>query len=257
MLLLERDNAPDQKAKLQDGRAILAIRELGGEAFFDTENSLARGNPYIRLDSSKGDVLLVSLVPHLKSLSKVTGLHLNETQVTDAGLAALEGLNNIEHINLEKTAITDAGLSHLQKMTHLGLLIVSDTHVTSAGVARLTQALPQLHVTNLSHVERESEKAIIGAGGILYSDQQGKLKEVRFTRSRVTDAMLRKIQKDLEVWQGSLKAIDLTNSPITDQGLEALANLTALRQLTLVGTDVTVAGVKSLQKSVPNLKVKH
>jgi hypothetical protein len=61
----------------------------------------------------------------------------------------------------------------------------------------------------------------------------------------------------LEVWKTTLRTVDLTDCHVTDRGLAALAGLTSLRQLTLKGTDVSVAGVKSLKRAVPDLKVKH
>jgi Leucine-rich repeat (LRR) protein len=193
----------------------------------------------------------------MKSLSHITGLHLNGSKVTDAGLAPLEGLDNIGHINLEGTAVTDAGIAHLRNMTHLQMLIVTNSKVTDVGVASLKKSLPHLHVTNLSRAEANSEQAITDAGGIRYSDADGRLTEIRFAQRKLDDAALQRLRKELEVWKSTLRSIDLTNSAITDAGLEALTGLTGLQKLTLTGTDVTVAGVKMLQRSAPNLKVKH
>jgi len=65
------------------------------------------------------------------------------------------------------------------------------------------------------------------------------------------------LRKHLEVWKSTLRSIDLTDCHITDRGLAALAGLTSLRELTLKGTDVTVAGVNALKRTVPSLKVTH
>jgi internalin A len=209
------------------------------------------------LDETTGDAHLAQIAPELKTLTRVTGLHLNGSQVTDDGLSFLEGIDNIGHINLEGTAVTDAGLNHLRKMTHLGLLIVTNTKVTDAGIASLKKSLPHLRVTHLSRAESDSEKAITKAGGIEYSDADGRLTEIRFTRVGLNDGTLLDLKDHLNVWKTTLRSIDLSNCQVTDQGLEALAGLTALEQLTLKGTDVTVAGVNSLKRSVPHLKVKH
>jgi uncharacterized protein (TIGR03067 family) len=252
---LERDTSAAALTRVRDARAILAIRDLGGEADSDeTQPGPARN--YVKVDESKGDALLTKITPKIEVLSWVTGLHLRGPKVTDAGLASLQGINNIEQINLKGTAITDAGLMHLRNMTHLTLLIVSDTDATEAGIASLKKALPQLQVTHLSRVESLSQLAITNAGGAVFFDNNGKLIEILFTH-RLSDFQLLGLQKHLEVWKTTLRAVDLTNSSITDRGLAALGGLTSLRQLTLKGTDVTVAGVKSLIRAVPNLKVTH
>ncbi len=252
---LERDTSAAALTRVRDARAILAIRDLGGEADSDdTQPGPARN--YVKVDESKGDALLTKIAPKIKVLSSVTSLHLRGPKVTDAGLASLQGINNIEQIDLKGTATTDAGLMHLKNMTHLAHLVVSDTDVTEAGVARLKKALPQLQVTHLSRAESLSQLAITNAGGTEYFDGDGKLIEICFTRG-LSDFQLLGLQKHLEVWKTTLRAVDLTDCHITDRGLAALAGLTSLRQLTLKGTDVTVAGVKSLKRAAPDLKVKH
>jgi uncharacterized protein (TIGR03067 family) len=252
---LERDTSAAALTRVRDGRAILAIRDLGGEAYSD-DTQPGPGRNYVKVDESKGNSLLAKIAPKIKVLSSVTGLHLHGSKLTDAGLAALEGTNNIGQIDLKGSAVTDAGLMHLRKMTHLALLVVSDTDVTEAGVASLKKALPQLQVTHLSRAESLSQLAITNAGGTEYFDGDGKLIEIRFAR-RLSDFQLLGLQKQLEVWKTTLRAVDLTNSSITDLGLVALTGLTSLRQLTLKGTDVTVAGVKSLLRAAPDLKVRH
>ncbi len=258
VLVLERDTSGATRDDLKDVRSVAAIRKLGVEVFSDDNHRDVgqRAPLYLKLDVTKGDAHLAEIVPAMKALSRVTGLHLNGSKVTDAGLASLEGIDNIGHINLERTAITDAGLAHLKNMTHLRLLIVSDTNVTDAGVASLKKSLPHLQVTRLSHAEIDSQLAITNAGGVKDVDEHGRLIQIHFTR-RLNDFQLLGLQKHLEVWKSTLRSIDLTDCHITDRGLAALTGLTSLRQLTLKDTDVSVAGVKSLTRTVPNLKVKH
>ncbi len=258
VLILERDASPAARAKVQDARAIMAIEELGGDVHFSDKDSnpLGAGPPlFVKLDE-QGDAILTRIAPQLKALSSISGLHLQRSKVTDAGLASLEGINNIAQINLERTAITDAGLTHLRNMTHLGALIVSETNVTSAGVASLKKSLPHLQVTRLSQAESLSLLAITNAGGAESFDDDGKPIEIRFTRG-LNDFQLLGLQQHLEVWKSTLRTVDLTDCHVTDRGLAALGGLTSLERLTLKGTDVTVAGVKSLRRTVPNLKVKH
>ncbi len=253
VLTLDRDVSPAGRTAVQSARATLAIQELGGKVIPDLDTPMSVN---IQLDESTGDASLAKLALQIQLLNSVTALHLRRSKVTDAGLASLEGINNIERIDLEGTAITDAGLEHLRNMTRLKLLIVTDTKVTAAGAARLQQSLPQLRVTHFSRAESDSQLAITNAGGAQFSDAAGRLVAIRFDR-KVSDFQLLGLQKHLEVWKTSLRSIDLTGSEITDRGLGALAALTSLEQLNLKGTDVTVAGVKSLKRTAPNLKVKH
>jgi len=53
-----------------------------------------------------------------------------------------------------------------------------------------------------------------------------------------------------------LRLLDLRhNKEITDEGLKHLENLHEMEQLVLFGTKVTPAGVKELQKKMPNAKI--
>jgi uncharacterized protein (TIGR03067 family) len=253
VLTLDRDASPAGRTAVQSARATLAIQELGGKVIPDLDTPTTVN---VQLDESTGDASLAKLALQIQLLSSVNGLHLRRSKVTDAGLASLEGSNNIECLDLEGTAITDVGLNHLRNMTQLVHLNLTDTKVTEAGVASLRKSLPHLRVTHLSHAERDSQLAITNAGGAQSSDESGRLVEIRFAR-KLSDFQLLGLQKPLEVWKTTLRSIDLTDCHISDRGLDALAGLTSLRQLTLKGTDVTVAGVNALKRILPNLKVTH
>ena len=68
--------------------------------------------------------------------------------------------------------------------------------------------------------------------------------------SRVTDKGLAHL-KGLT----SLEHLDLRDTPVTDKGLHAIKGLTALRLLDLAKTKVTAAGVKDLQRALPELEI--
>jgi uncharacterized protein (TIGR03067 family) len=258
VIILERDTSADARTTVKDARIVLAIRGLGAKASALDPQPGAPVRVSVKLDKTKGDALLMKIAPQVKALSRATALSLDGSKVTDAGLASLEEIDNIEHINLERTAVTDAGLEHLRQMTKLRLLNVSVTKVTEAGIAGLRKSLPRLRVRLLSRAQLDSEQAITKAGGVGESDENGRLIAIRFAaRNKLNDATLLRLQKHLEPWKTTLRLIDLTNCDVTDEGLKALTGLTGLEQLTLKGTDTTVAGVKALQRSAPRLKVKH
>jgi Leucine-rich repeat (LRR) protein len=74
---------------------------------------------------------------------EVEEVDLTGTQVTDAGLAHLQGLTGLQGLWLINTQVTDAGLAHLQGLTGLQVLSLDNTQVTDAGLAKLRQALPK------------------------------------------------------------------------------------------------------------------
>lgn len=192
----------------------------------------------------------------MKQASKITGLHLYESKVTDAGLAHLKGIDNIEHINLSNTAITDAGLAHFKGMTKLRLLIVNGTKVTDSGIADLKNALPELQVEKLTTAQEKANDEINKAGGILFSNA-GIIERVDFRGAAVTDNKLGELKESLEVWKNSLKELNLLSSEITDKGLNHLKGLTALKRLRLTGAKVTSEGVQALEQAIPGLKVER
>ena len=75
---------------------------------------------------------------HLQGgLAGLQTLWLNDTKVTDAGLAHLQGLAGLQELRLERTQVTDAGLAHLAGLTELLNLLLAETQVTDAGLAHL------------------------------------------------------------------------------------------------------------------------
>jgi len=80
------------------------------------------------------DAQLKALAP---VAANVVSLDLQQTQVTDAGLAALTPFTKLRKLQLQKTSLTDAGLEHLGKLTSLEILNLYGTAVTDAGLLHL------------------------------------------------------------------------------------------------------------------------
>jgi len=136
-------------ALTEDPGELRKIEQLG--AIVIRAKAARRGTDqiYVQLsDKGPGDELLAKLAPHLRRLSEITGLHLQDTRITDAGLEPLKGMSNIRSMNLTGTAISDRGLDTLQTVSGMKLLIVSGTRVTEAGILALKRALPGLHVVH-------------------------------------------------------------------------------------------------------------
>ena len=92
-------------------------------------------------------------------MTSLTRLHLEQTKITDKGLANLKGLINLEYLNLYGTEITDLGLEELAGLSKLKNLYVWQTKVTEAGVGKLKKAVPNLEiVTGWEQKEEPKEK---------------------------------------------------------------------------------------------------
>jgi len=92
------------------------------------------------------------------SLSHLTRLYLQQTQVTDAGLVNLEGLEYLEYLNLYGTSVGDAALNGLASLPALRSLYLWQTNVTDSAVTELEAAAPNLYVnTGLSLIPVEAD----------------------------------------------------------------------------------------------------
>lgn len=140
-------------------RAVTAIEKLGGEVAYAKPAAsetfpvplLRRWLPPVYFDEVEGLYLGDTQVTDagLARLQGLTGLEilfLDNTPVTDAGLARLQGLTTLRLLSLGDTQVTDAGLAHAQGLTGLRLLFLDNTQVTDAGLAELHKALPNCEI---------------------------------------------------------------------------------------------------------------
>jgi hypothetical protein len=141
-----------KKKRAPISAASLWIQDLVGEDFFRTviavDSSDATGT---RL--TPADIPLLSQLPrlkrleidfveglsdedlvHLKGLTSLERLYLDDTQVTDAGLVNLSGLRNLEYLSLESTKVIGPGLTHLKDLPNLAILDLCYTDITDEGL---------------------------------------------------------------------------------------------------------------------------
>lgn len=93
---------------------------------------------------------------HLAEFRRLTGLALNRTDITDAGLVHVGRLRNLRVLFLDRTPITDAGLSHLRGLNRLVFLSLDGTKITDKGLAHI-ENLTELRDLNLSHTNLTDE----------------------------------------------------------------------------------------------------
>jgi uncharacterized membrane protein len=79
---------------------------------------------------------------HLQAMApvaaSVVALDLQQTKVTDAGLAALAPFVKLRKLQLQNTGITDAGVAHLRQLAELEVINLYGTAVTDDGLQSLT-----------------------------------------------------------------------------------------------------------------------
>ena len=85
---------------------------------------------------------------HLRGLSSLQQLPLQNTKVTDPGLVNLTGMKCLQSLSLRNAQVTDAGLIHLVSMPTLRYLDLRNTQVTDAGLIHLV-GMPNLRYLDL------------------------------------------------------------------------------------------------------------
>ena len=197
----------------------------------------------------------------IKVLTKLRGLDLRDSQVTDAGLENLRAWPELQSLNLSTTQATDSGIEHVKTLTKLELLVLSCTQVTDAGLENL-EGLTQLRHLDLSHTQ-------ISGAGLEYLKGLRRLEVVWLIGTRITGPGLEHLQEltgveSLSLWRTEitdagmehlkgltqLKKLDLFGTQVTDSGMEHLKGLTQLEELRLAGTQVTGAGLVHLTGTV-------
>ena len=88
---------------------------------------------------------------HLKSLTNLEELYLDDTQITGAGLEHLKDLTKLKRLGLQNTQITDAGLVNLKGLTSLERLNAGDTHISDVGLVHLKDLTNLTSLTLKSH----------------------------------------------------------------------------------------------------------
>jgi hypothetical protein len=93
-----------------------------------------------------GAVINDNAVANIKSFSKLKGLGLSCTDVTDVGMTDIVGLQKLEYLDLSGTDISDASVPLIKQLSNLKDLSLRRTRVNDAGVDDLQRALPDLKI---------------------------------------------------------------------------------------------------------------
>lgn len=202
-------------------------------------------------------------------LSQLEELLLEYAGIDDQELEELRPLTQLKTLTLTQTQISDAGLPALQNMAALETLVLSETRVSGNEIAKL-DCLPGLKHLGVS-------KTSFGAGAEKALRQMNELQVLHASACGMNDQLVAQIKG-----RGALRELDLSNSlQVTDRSagqlggcanleilslgttqvgdptLNAFRRMKALRELNLMQSRCTPAGVAALQKALPELKIKY
>ena len=213
------------KQAREQGLAVEAIQELGGEVVYEHESTssdppgpewLRRliGDEYffsVHGVDLKGWRVNTDSLPAI-SISRliIEGLGIGRGPITDAGLVNLQALTKLKVLDLSGTQITDTGLKHLKGLTNLEELYIGGPEITDAGLE---------HLKGLT-----------------------KMQMLAVITNNITDAGLEHLRG-----MTRLHSLGLSSTQITDAGLEHMKGLTRLSFLGLSSTKVTDAGLVHLE----------
>ena len=103
---------------------------------------------------------------HLRRLSRLAHLDLQDTAIGDAALRHVTQLRRLQSLNLRCTAVSDASLEHLAALKTLELLVLEGTHVTPQGIEKLHRSLPGTRI----HTGKDSANyAVFSVSGLVAS----------------------------------------------------------------------------------------
>lgn len=179
-------------------------------------------------------------IAQLANISQFTSLDLYSTQITDEGLYYLRQCTGLEWLFLGKTSVTDAGLEHLAALP-LQYLRLWGENVTSDGLVHLAnmRTLKQLFLGNTNISDEGLEHL---------SNLQ--LRELDLHGTSVTSLGVVHLTKI-----DSLQRLDLSDTNVTDDAIDSLLRMKKLRWLDLDHTDVTESGFKRLKREMPKADV--
>ncbi|MEX2316053.1 MAG: hypothetical protein WD669_02805 [Pirellulales bacterium] len=202
---------------------------------------------------------------YLSELRKLERLHIEHTNMTDAGLERLRGLRRLKELQLNDR-ITDAGLVHLLGMTRLESLTLHCPRITDTGVAQLSK-LRRLKTLELDEANQITD------GGLAHLKSLAQLESLVLKSSQLSDSglielsglsSLRRLSiPDCQVTGSGLvhlrtlpklEVLDLSGNRILDRELANLANFPSLSVLNLSQTRISDAGIPLLAP-VKKLKI--
>jgi hypothetical protein len=191
-----------------------------------------------RTDITDRDLSLVS------EFTQLTDLSLEETTVSDTGIAALQHLKKLEWLNLYRTQIGDDSLKVIRRLESLRHLPIGETNVTDSGLAYLSD-MKQLVYLGLRGNNVTDD-------GIKHLRQLVQLTGLHLGKTKATDGGLAHL-----VGMTSLQNLWLDQTSVSDKAIPTLATFKSLRELHVTETMITTEGVTRLSALLPRCRIVH
>ncbi len=177
-----KTQTPVLEETITEEQAIAAIKKLGAGIQRDQNNAVVE----VHLGSIE---VTDAGLEHLKELTQLLVLVLENTQITDAGLEHVKVLTNLQGLDLSKTQITDAGLEHVKRLSNLRTLLLRNTEITDAGLE---------HLKELTWLERLSLNTTkVTDAGLEHLKGLTNLQGLHLFDTKVTDEGVKKLQQAL------------------------------------------------------------
>lgn len=160
-------------------------------------------------------------VTNLKSLTRLKLWCIRgDWEVTDAGLANLSGLTRLEELECTRLPrVTDAGMVHLKPLRSLKKLDLGWAHLTEKGLAQLGE---------MKSLESLRNPGGITDAGLAWLAEAFKLRELNISGEQITDEGIRHL-----AGLRSLECLHLSQTSMTDASMDAIAELTNLKDLSI------------------------
>ena len=196
------------------------------------KNLLALGQlEYLALPESTDDAVM-ALLP---SFAKLKGLYLNNSRLTNAGLAHLKDLPALEELSLGPGRMTDKGLTHLAACSRLEYLMLSGTNFTDFGMAYIKD-IPRLKILHAGHLNHLTDR------GMENISTAAQVERMSFHwADGITEAGLAHLAR-----LSNLKMLDVSHAQLTDTGTVHLAKLKGIENLEIDGKNLTDIGLTRL-----------
>jgi hypothetical protein len=249
--------AQDDKQKLVD-----EISRRGGDAHIDEHE---RGKPVLSLLLCGARFADSDLQRYVRAFPKLMTVSIDSTAITDDGLSALKDSTRLGGLGLKSSSVDGSFLAALTDHPNLWRLHMVCPRLRGAALKHLA-AMPnlraailmcrglgdgdlvQLSGSRLSLLALGSPK-FSGAALTAVQDLPN-LHELRMHEIDLRDELAPELHGF-----NRLQSLLLGGEHVTDRGIKALTRLRQLREVELVDTSVTEAGVEVLKKALPDARI--
>ena len=215
--LMHRQPISDEGMRVFEGTRHIKKFDTNSPAVSDVGAEFLRNNSQLEVLGLTSARLTKKSLACFRDCSKLWSIWLSDTNVTDNDIEALKSCKGLIWLGLSRTRVTDAGLKYFHNNSKLYQLDLESTTLTDDGMLQL---LPFTSLGALS-----------------------------LNKTDIGDRGLEHLQKM------TFHYLHLNDTKVTDDGLGHLAGQSQLKQLNLLGTAVTKAGIESLSRSLPKCQI--